>query len=64
MDDELFILRVLERLDNIDKAIQKLCDRLTALETIHEVSKSKFNQLMAVIAVGGVILGIVITFLK
>lgn len=59
MDDNLFIERVLEKLDKMEDRLNEMCNRVTELETIQKVTKEKFNQLMAVIGTVGVIVGIV-----
>jgi hypothetical protein len=62
MNDELFVQRVLEKLDKMDERINDLCSRITELETIHRVTETKFNQLMAVIGAASAIIGIIAFF--
>lgn len=59
MDDNLFIERVLEKLDKMEDRLNEMCNRVTELETIQKVTKEKFNQLMAVIGTVGVVVGII-----
>lgn len=56
--EELFIERVLEKLDKMEDRLNEMCSRVTELETIQRVTKEKFNQLMAVIGTVGVLVGI------
>ncbi len=60
--DELFIERIFEKLDKMEDRMNDMCNRVTQLETIQQVTKEKFNQLMAVIGTVGVIIGIVTYF--
>jgi len=60
--DELFIERIFEKLDKMEDRMNDMCNRVTQLETIQQVTKEKFNQLMAVIGTVGVIIGIITYF--
>nr|UVF62616.1 hypothetical protein [Yangshan Harbor Nitrososphaeria virus] len=59
MDETLLIERIFEKLDRMEERMNDMCNRVTQLETIQQVTKEKFNQLMAVIGTVGVIVGII-----
>ena len=59
MDNDDFIVRIFEKLDRMDERLNEMCNRVTQLETIHQVTKDKFNQLMGVIGAAGVMFAIV-----
>jgi Mg2+ and Co2+ transporter CorA len=58
MEDSVFIQRIFEKLDRMEERLNDMCNRVTELETIQKVAKEKFNQLMAVIGIVGVIIGV------
>lgn len=62
MDNDDFFVRIFEKLDKMEDRLNDMCNRVTQLETIHQVTKEKFNQLMAVIGTVGVIVGIATVF--
>jgi Mg2+ and Co2+ transporter CorA len=62
MDNDDFIIRIFEKLDKMEERLNEMCIRVTQLETIHQVTKEKFNQLMAVIGTVGVVVAIATVF--
>ncbi len=62
MDNDDFIIRIFEKLDKMEERMNEMCMRVTQLETIHQVTKEKFNQLMAVIGTVGVVVAIATVF--
>lgn len=62
MDESVIIERIFEKLDRMEERMNDMCNRVTQLETIQQVTKEKFNQLMAVIGSVGVMVGIITYF--
>lgn len=62
MDDTEIITRIFNKLDDMEKRMNEMCHRVTQLETIHEVTKNKFNQMMAAIGAGAAFIGVITLF--